>query len=362
MSLDILLKPWTSISARFSVLSQYASQLLVRKVLLGFQLKVVRMTSRVSRTKAALSLSVAAVLSFASLTQAIPASGVRTQRDTDAIDNSTTPLTQSQIDSFTPYTWYAAAVGCNPNATLTWTCGPRCDANPDFQPVATGGDGIVTQFWFVGFDPKLNTVVVSHQATDPSKVIPVLTDLDFIPVPVDPSLFPGLPNDILVHMGFAGTQGRSAPGVLEAVETALTKFGTTHVTIVGASLGAAIALLDSVYLPLHLPNSTTFSTIVYGLPRVGNQAFADYVDAHATSLTHINNKKDPVPTLPPDFLGFRHPSGEVHIEEDGSWIACAGQENPSPLCEKGLVPSYFAGNNSDHEGPYGGVLLDACDA
>lgn len=29
--------------------------------------------------------------------------------------------------------------------------------------------------------------------------------------------------------------------------------------------------------------------------QVGNQAFADYVDANVTSLTHINNKEDPVP-------------------------------------------------------------------
>ena len=34
------------------------------------------------------------------------------------------------------------------------------------------------------------------------------------------------------------------------------------------SLGAAIALLDSIYLPLHLPPSAEFRTIGYGLPRV----------------------------------------------------------------------------------------------
>ena len=34
------------------------------------------------------------------------------------------------------------------------------------------------------------------------------------------------------------------------------------------SSGAAIALLDSIYLPLHLPPSAEFRTIGYGLPRV----------------------------------------------------------------------------------------------
>ena len=71
------------------------------------------------------------------------------------------------------------------------------------------------------------------------------------------------------------------------------------------SIGAAIALLDSVYLPLWV-TGVSFQTITYGLPRVskhcniprplteltsqvGNPAFANYVDANL-HLTHINNK------------------------------------------------------------------------
>lgn len=94
--------------------------------------------------------------------------------------------------------------------------------------------------------------------------------------------------------------------------------------LVGHSLGGALALLDAVFLPLHLPTGTKFTTITYGMPRVGNQAFADYVDAHVTNLSHINNKKDPVPILPGEFLGFHHPSGEIHIQSDGSWDSCPG--------------------------------------
>lgn len=46
------------------------------------------------------------------------------------------------------------------------------------------------------------------------------------------------------------------------------------VVITGHSLAAAIALLDSLYLPLHLPTTITFTTTVFGLPRAGNPAFA----------------------------------------------------------------------------------------
>jgi len=30
----------------------------------------------------------------------------------------------------------------------------NCDANPNFKPTASGGDGSDVQFWYVGFDPN----------------------------------------------------------------------------------------------------------------------------------------------------------------------------------------------------------------
>jgi hypothetical protein len=137
----------------------------------------------------------------------------------------------------------------------------------------------------------------------------------------------------------------------------MTKYGTKHVTIVGHSLGAAISLLDSVFLPLHLPAGTTFKTVLYALPRVGNKAFADYVDAH-TNLQHVTNKRDIVPILPGRFLAFHHPSGEVHIDNpSGTWFSCPGQDNTSNLCEIGDAPNIFGAKPGDHSGPYGPVTM-----
>lgn len=74
-------------------------------------------------------------------------------------------------------------------------------------------------------------------------------------------------------------------------------------------------------------------------------------------MTHINNKEDLVPILPGMFLGFVHPSGEVHIEDSGEWAACPGQDNPSTECVVGDVPTIFQGNATDHDGPYNGVEM-----
>ncbi|KAF8075211.1 alpha beta-hydrolase, partial [Lyophyllum atratum] len=145
--------------------------------------------------------------------------------------------------------------------------------------------------------------------------------------------------------------------VLAAVKSALSTNGSKKVTIVGHSLGGAIALITSIYLPLHLPSGTIFRIITYGMPRVGNQAFADYIDAHA-AVTHINNKKDIVPILPPRFLGFHHSQGEIHIDESNTWNNCPGQDNDGERCTVGDVPNILSGDVSDHNGPYDGVTMD----
>lgn len=64
---------------------------------------------------------------------------------------------------------------------------------------------------------------------------------------------------------------------------------------------------------------------MFGAVQVGNQQFADFVDAQGRSVTHIGNMEDPVPIIPPIFLGYHHPSGEIHIEESGDWVACPGK-------------------------------------
>jgi len=236
---------------------------------------------------------------------------------------SITTLTAAQIASFKPFTYFASTGYCSPSSTLAWNCGATCSANPDFIPVASGGDGSSVQFWYVGFSPSQNTVIVAHQGTDLSEIQAIATDINVELVSLDPSLFPGVSASVKVHHGFANAQEKTATAVLSAVSQALSANGVDRVTIVGHSLGAALALLDGVYLPLHIPN-VTFRVIGYGMPRVGNREFAQYVDSHV-ALTHINNKEDPVPIMPGRFLGYAHPSGEVHIVDSGEWLACPGQ-------------------------------------
>jgi len=309
-----------------------------------------------------------------------PAASIRRQIN----ESDIFPLANAQIDAYTSYTYYASATYCQPDAIATWSCGPNCDANPGFEVTAAGGNSATVQFWYVGYDPTLDTVIVAHEGTNVSQILAELTDADFILTPLG-SAFPGLPADILVHNGFLGAQQRAAVDVLPAVEKTLAAHPSTKsVTFIGHSLGAAIATLDAAYIPLHLTNadSYTFSAIVYGLPRVGNLAWAawlseayssvstsvfttsggggDVIEHTTNSITHINNKEDPIPILPPILLGYRHPIGEVHITDANLWEVCPGMDNPSSLCSTGDV-SLLHSNETYHDGPYNGVHMGCPD-
>ena len=208
-----------------------------------------------------------------------------------------TQIPQEEVDSFNPSTHFAAAAYCSLETTQSWTCGEHCDATPGFQTSLVGGNGgdiphcelstsmpyshptnllsttdtLRAFLVYVGFDPTSETVVVAHQGTDPSKIKSILVDADFVPDPLDPNIFPGLPTDIKVHGGFQDAHARTAPQILQAVQNELTKRNTNKVLVAGHSLGGALALLDGVSLPLKLPPTTELKVVTYGMPRVEPQ-------------------------------------------------------------------------------------------
>lgn len=101
--------------------------------------------------------------------------------------------------------------------------------------------------------------------------------------------------------------------------------------------------------------------VTYGMPRVGNAAYAAWVDANIPDLTRITHHIDPIPIVPGRSLGFAHPHGEIHIQSDEStWAACTGQDNTSPGCEIHDTPNVIFANLLDHLGPYDGVMMGLC--
>ncbi|KAG6909905.1 hypothetical protein DXG01_014425 [Tephrocybe rancida] len=276
---------------------------------------------------------------------AAPTTGETHQLEARAI----TTLTAAQVAVFKPYSHYASTAYCAPANTLAWNCGTNCNANPSFLPVASGGNGNSVQYCF-------QSACLSLLSFLQAPSLPIVTDGSFVLTGLDSTLFPGLSSDIKVHNGFGESQADSATAVLAAVQTAMSKYGATKVTIVGHSLGGAIALISTVYLPLHLPTTTTFVTYTYGSPRVGNQEFVDYVNARRV-VARVDNQDDIVPIVPGRSLGFAHVNGEKHILDSLAWVDCPGQDNTDSQCTIGYVPNILSGDSGDHGGPYDGVSM-----
>jgi len=269
----------------------------------------------------------------------------------------TTGLVDTQLIKFTPYIQFARAAYCNSNKIAEWKCGSACDALPGFIPTLTGGDGDSTQFFYVGYWPAESAVVIAHQGTNPSEILAVLTDLEVRRVDPDPTLFPGLPTDAEVHSGFAIEHKKTARQILAEVEQLMVEYSSMHVVLVGHSLGGALAELDSIFMKLNLPAETTVRGVTFGTPRVGNKAWAKFFDSRVSNFTRINNNLDPVPIIPGRLLGFRHPSGEIHIQPDGSAVVCSGPDSVDPRCSNKMVQDIVEGDVDDHSGPYNDIFI-----
>ena len=134
---------------------------------------------------------------------------------------------------------------------------------------------------------------------------------------------PGVPkcDNCTVHSGFMTSWRNTRCVIVPHVEQALEDYPDYQLTLVGHSLGgavAAIAALEFQGRGLN-PHVTTF-----GEPRVGNKQFNEYFDkrfnltdddlehARYRRVTHAN---DPVPLLPLEEWGYRMHAGEIYISK-----------------------------------------------
>ncbi|EDR15152.1 uncharacterized protein LACBIDRAFT_291657 [Laccaria bicolor S238N-H82] len=269
-----------------------------------------------------------------------------------------TALSNTDISDLSPFTQLARASYC-PTAKLQgWKCGKICDSLPGFEPTLIGGDGITTQIYFVGYWPDQNTIVVSHEGTDPIHLASILTDIKITMHPLNATLFPGVSSAVLVHDGFKDQHAITAQQILAEVQSLMASKNSTSVTLVGHSLGGALAVLDALYMNINLPAGTSIKAVTYGTPRIGNAAFAQLIDEKIPDLRRINNKFDIIPTVPGRFLGYAHPHGEVHLLSTGTAISCPGSDDSTDSrCQNQSVPNVLKGNILDHLGPYVGLSI-----
>ncbi|KAJ7065347.1 alpha/beta-hydrolase [Mycena amicta] len=250
---------------------------------------------------------------------------------------------------------FARVSYCSTKSITTWTCGEPCTSLGNVTFLQSGGDQGLIPLYFIAHDPTDDAIVVAHEGTDSKNILSILNDAKFGLVDLNATRFPQFADQgVQVHSGFQQTFERTADGLLAGVLKGLADTGASKVSVTGHSLGAAIATMTGLWVKQNVDPSVEVTVSGFGLPRGGNQAWADLLDTEV-GVTFMTNQNDPVPTVPPLFLGFQHPNGEIHIVDDtqNNFLSCPGQDNEN--CATGN--SLLSVSVSNHKGPYFDNLL-----
>ena len=157
-------------------------------------------------------------------------------------------------------------------------------------------------YGYVGYNEGSQEIVISFRGSD--NIANWIVDLDAVQVPFGD--YPG----VLVHAGFnAGYSGVQAQ-VTKAVKTILSQNcpSCTNAICTGHSLGAALAGFCAMDMAINMELNT--SLINFGMPRIGNEAFATLWTQHVKGVSwRFVHRHDIVPHLPLRNMG---PDGDFH--------------------------------------------------
>jgi pimeloyl-ACP methyl ester carboxylesterase len=178
--------------------------------------------------------------------------------------------------------------------------------------------------------PSPKRVIIAFRGT--YSIINTIADLstmpqEYAPYPgaEDPESEPNAPKceNCTVHTGFYTSWANTREVVLPHVLDALEKYPDYAVTLVGHSLGGAVAAFAGLELLARnlRPTITTF-----GEPRIGNVGMANYLDlrfnltSNTTNPNHhsyrrVTHAGDPVPLLPLEEWGYMPHAGEIYISK-----------------------------------------------
>lgn len=193
-------------------------------------------------------------------------------------------------------------------------------------------------------------IAVAYEGTNVSSIVSIANDALANHVFPDIRYKDCLPKDVRLMMGFQDAYTGVVDSAFEATKHYMDKYNETRVTIIGHSLGAAMGLLSAVDFNCRLDKGI-HRALLFGLPRVGNVAFANYVDHKiGDKLSWVVNGKDWVPHMAPRFLGYQHPSNQIWINPANSthWKKYPGQENVHGA--NSVIPEF--GSFDDHQGIY----------
>ncbi|RDW57420.1 uncharacterized protein DSM5745_11504 [Aspergillus mulundensis] len=176
----------------------------------------------------------------------------------------------------------------------------------------------------ISHPPSPKRIVVAFRGTYsiPNAIVDLsLYPQEYVPFTVGNDTDDDTPDciDCWVHLGFMNAWQSTRTIIMDTISALIDEYPDYTLTLVGHSLGGAVAALAGTEMQLRgwNPVVTTF-----GEPRVGNQAFVDFLDTvfqldsgnekwwKFRKVTHVN---DPVPLIPLTEWGYEMHGGEIYI-------------------------------------------------
>lgn len=190
------------------------------------------------------------------------------------------------------------------------------------------GDGNIKQRAAI-FHSKSLGIAVSFEGTEILSILSILHDVDFWPVDPTNALKDAVPSGTKLFKVFHSAYQDVAKPVFKNLERILSERNETRVTVIGYSLGAAMATMAAMEYQHRLEHGV-HQVFAFGLPRTGNPIFANAVDEKlGGKFFYAVNGKDWVPHMPPREWNYQHPSGQIWINPSasGNYTYYPGQEN-----------------------------------
>ena len=218
---------------------------------------------------------------------------------------------QSVFDNLILYSQYAAAAYCranndSPDTKLTCAAG-NC-------PLVEAADTITrSEFQRTFLTDNTGYLALSHTA---QKIVLAFRGSQSVQNFLNNLNFPFKPVEYcagcFVHGGFNLAWKEVRANVIDDLVAARTAHPDYELVITGHSLGGALASLAAADLRSEGYPSALYT---YGSPRVGNDAWTDFVTAQPGGNFRVTHGSDPVPRVAPVLLAFRHISPEYFIKD-----------------------------------------------
>ncbi|KAJ3505829.1 hypothetical protein NLJ89_g7212 [Agrocybe chaxingu] len=264
---------------------------------------------------------------FFSLASCVLAFSSLTALASPLLESRANGIDQTTYDNLVRHTKYSSAV-------YQWIC-PRPLGNTlvdKFDKSGTQG--------FVIRDDSRKEIIVSFRGTFELK--DAFVDLQIIMRPLVSTGLTGV-GDSYVHTGFLYAYNVVASDVLRIIKDQAAKYPSYTIISTGHSLGGAVASLAAISIKSALPNAN-LKLYTFGQPRVGNAAFASYVESKigTANIFRAVHTYDGVPTILFKALGYRHFGTEYWHFDDPARPAnvkkCTGGDDPT--CSDS-IPSTF---------------------